>query len=114
MSPEQVAAQYRAAMARHGETVTLARPKVNGTFGPVLARATNYRADGPMYDLQQGERMFIVLADDVASSGFPLPFKPNADKLTSSGDVLTIKSVDDSTRRIAGVLVAYEIKAAGA
>ena len=114
MSPEAVARQYRAVMAQGGEAVTLSRAGVPNTFGPVLSRVTEFRADGQMYDLQQGERILLLLAADVVAAGFPLPFQANKDRIAWSGGTLVVKSVDAATRRVAGVTIAFEAKVAGA
>jgi len=60
--------------------------------------------------LQQRDRTIILMDEDVVSSGFPTPIRETVDKVvTRDGRELTIKKVDDDTRRIAGVLIAYEI-----
>jgi hypothetical protein len=63
---------------------------------------------------QIGDRRVIVLAEDVEASGFPVPLRTGgSDKAVVRGKMLNINVVDDSTRRIAGVLIAYEIVAVG-
>ncbi|MBA3998949.1 MAG: hypothetical protein C0466_17550 [Candidatus Accumulibacter sp.] len=64
--------------------------------------------------IQQGMRTAIVLAEDVEASGFPLPFREKQDRLVWNGKTLVIRSVDDATRRIGGVVIAYVLELAGA
>jgi hypothetical protein len=52
------------------------------------------------------------LVDDLISAGFSLPVTKN-DKAIVRGKELNIQSVDDNTRRIEGVIIAYEIQARG-
>lgn len=100
-----------------GTTVVLRR--VTGatlaTVAEVSARArvTDYDPQEIVGDVQQGDRRVIMLASDVAA--FPLPIQANgSDRIVIGGKVATIRTVDDQTRRVAGDLVAYELRVRGA
>lgn len=112
MTPEQARASYRRQI-RNGETITLRRDGSPPIDKPVRARVTGYAPEELVGDVHQGDRRIVVLAEDVASTGFPVPFRDGFDKVILRGDQLTIQSSDDSTRRIAGELIAYELRAAG-
>lgn len=117
-------AAYRRAIARRGESVTFQRisgQAPNRTILPAPAGATvdcmvmNYMAAGDVMAVQPeggislGDRMIIVLADDLAHAGFPLPLRKN-DKALVQGELLNIENLDPSKRGIAG---AIEIHAKG-
>lgn len=118
MTPAEVKEIYRQVIGEFGEAVSLRRYSGTGnnrtaTDYPVGARVTEYRPDELIGGIVQGDRLVIVLAADVASTGFQLPFVATADKLVVRGRELAIKAIDDNTRRIAGEIVAYEIRAGG-
>lgn len=112
MTPDAAKASL-ARMLAGGDTVLLSRVDVGGIFGPIAARVTGFAADQTVFDLQQGDRKVILPADDVAASGFPLPFAPEQDRIDWNGLLLAVKAVDNATRRVGGALVAYEIQVAG-
>jgi hypothetical protein len=110
-------ALYRRQLEQTGETVTLRRVNSSGppTDVPVLARVAGFSPQELVGGVNVGDRKIIILAEDVETSGFPVPIKAGGtDKIMVRGKSLTILDVDDSTRRIAGTLVAYEIRASGA
>lgn len=114
MTPSAARAAYRRQL-RNGETLVLRRLSGLGA-GDYAARG---RIDGfapADFEgaIQQGTRTAIILAEDVESSGFPLPFLAKQDRLVWNGRTLVIHSVDDATRRIAGVLIAFVLELAGA
>lgn len=113
MTPDAAKASYARQLA-NADTVVLSRFGVDGTFGPIRARVTNFLPDDVVFDVQQGDRKVILLADDVAGSGFPLPFLPEVDRVDWNGSLLAVKAVDDATRRVGGVTIAYELQVAGA
>jgi hypothetical protein len=114
MTPAAAMASYRRQMV-NGETVTLRRLSGAGAGDyAVRARVREFRPDDVTGAIQQGSRKAIVLAEDVAASGFPLPFLPKQDRVVWNGKVLVIHAVDDATRRVQGVLIAYELDLAGA
>jgi hypothetical protein len=78
----------------------------------VRARVTGYQENELVGGIQQGDRKVIMLSEDLVTAGFSMPVTAN-DKLMLRGKQISIVSVDDSTRRIQGVLIAYEIQARG-
>lgn len=99
-----------------GETVKLRRaagtsPQTN-TNATVLARVTDFAPSDLVGEVIQGARRLIVLAEDLTAAGWPEPPRKD-DKAIVRSRVLNIESVDDSTRRVAGVLIAYELTAIG-
>ena len=114
MNPANVVARYRALMAGVDATVTLRRPGfgvVADIEVTVSARITAYKPEDQSGDMVEGDRKVILFAADLA--GFPLPLQPNLDRLVSGGRVFVIKAIDDETRKIAGVLMAYELRVSG-
>lgn len=119
MNPVAVQAAYARALGANGpaETVQLVRMGDSNTY---LAQA--WVTDFVPMDLaganEQGKRNAIVLASSVAASGFPLPFVPKSDRLkwglNGAPKTNVITKVDDATRRINSVLVAYELDLDGA
>lgn len=118
MSPDQVKASYRRALDGAGETIFLRRYSGSGTARvstdyAVKARVTDFQPHELIGGIVQGDRNIIAIAEDVTASGFPAPIIASSDKAVVRGRELAIKAVDDNTRRVAGVLIAYEIKAGG-
>jgi len=114
MTPDDSRASYRRVLLAHGQDVTLQRVTPNGTFTyDVRARVMGYSPQTTAGSAQQGGRKAIVLAEDVESSGFPLPFREGQDTLVANGKTMTIAAVNDATRRVAGVLIAYEFELEG-
>src|SRR5579871_3234609 len=110
---------YRRALAAAGETVTIRRPGAPNTDVSVLARLTGFSAEQLVGNVEEGERRAIVLAADLAASAFPLPIRANRDQLLWTGpDGVThaslITAIDDDSRRVAGVTIAYDLTLAGA
>ena len=62
--------------------------------------------------IQQGDRKVILLADDLLAAQFALPLK-KGDKIVIRGRETNIEAPDDNTRRVRGVLVAYELQVRG-
>jgi hypothetical protein len=55
-----------------------------------------------------------VLAEDVEPGAIVLPLKTGGtDKIVDAGRVYNIQAVDDSTRKMQGVLIAYELSVRG-
>jgi hypothetical protein len=112
MTPSEMRAQYRELIASDGETVRLRR---GSTDYEVRARVTGFTPEEIAAGINQGSRRIIALAEDVEASGFPLPIRSGSDAvmIRSGAQRLTINDVDDSTRRVGGVLIAYVIQATG-
>jgi hypothetical protein len=117
MNAAQARRDYREMLADVGETVTLRRinpAPTPPTEAQVLARVVGYKPEELVGGIKQGDRHLIVLAEDVELTGFPVPFRTGGtDKVIVRDKVLNIGIVDDSTRRIGGVLIAYDITATG-
>ena len=118
MSPSETLAAYRRALAQDHEVVTLVRLPVNGATRiesrPVLARVTGYRPQEMVAGIVQGDQRVILLAEDLEASGFPDRLVPGGPhRVAVRGRELAIKGIDDTTRRVAGVLIAYEVHVKG-
>lgn len=123
MTPQQALSAYRRAFAI-GETVTIRRYVGTGSSRPkteadALARVTGFEPRELVGSVVEGTRKIILLVDPDAAvpSGkvaLPtlLPLTTN-DKVVVRGRELAIVSVDDSTRRVAGTLIAIELQARG-
>lgn len=96
-----------------GEAVTLQRPSIPPITATVRARVMGYKPSDLVGAIVQGDRQAIILADDLAASGFP-QIMPNRDRLVWNGKTLVIKSVDDATARIAGETIAVKLQLSGA
>jgi hypothetical protein len=131
-----IVAAYRRAFARQGVAVPVTLTRITG-FAPntatvsadIVAIVRDYMPDttavaetgfaaGKQGAITQGDRMIIVMIDDLAQKRFPLPVRKN-DRLTlrsdaghlgASGDVLNVVAVDALKRAAGG---AIELKAAG-
>ncbi|MDR6953789.1 hypothetical protein J2X65_003152 [Ancylobacter sp. 3268] len=112
MTPAQATASYRRQLRRHGEDVVLRRGGTVPVERTVKARVLGYAPADLVGQIQQGDQRLIVLAEDVPP--FPVPFKERgADGIVVRGRYTTIQAIDDNTRRVAGVLIAYEIRVRG-
>lgn len=120
MTPTAAAAAYARAFGLSGpaEDVQLVR---QGDANAYLVRAwvTDFVPSDLAGAVEQGRRNAVVLASSVAASGFPLPFKLNQDRLkwalsSASPKSNAITKIDDATRRVQGVLIAYELDLEGA
>ena len=117
MTPQTARATYRRMLNSVGENITMRRYTGTGASRPhtdatVVARVTDYMPEQLVGAVQQGDRNLIVLAEDLAASGWPVPPLKN-DKVVVRGKELNVEAVDDSTRRVKGTLVAYEIRVRG-
>jgi hypothetical protein len=105
---------HREMLADVGEDIIIRR--YTGTGSPrsksdtvTRARVMGYEPKDLVGSIVQGDRKIIALVDGLAGI---LPITTN-DKAVVRGKELAIKAVDDSTRRIAGILIALEIQASG-
>lgn len=113
MTPAAARAMYRAQLVS-GDTVSLVRgfgttaaAQVDGL--PVrMLKASELLVAG----LMQGERVLLLLAEDVDAS--PLGAPMVNDRVLWSGRPLAVRFVDDTKRRVGGELIAYELYLAGA
>lgn len=112
MTPEEALDSHRAHIEARGEPIELQR---GGVTYPVVKSVVKNAVPMPMAGtVQQLGRVLIVMHEDVVASGFPLPFQSKIDRVVWNGKMLAIMSVNDATRRINGVQIAYEIELAGA
>lgn len=78
----------------------------------VRARVMGFVPSDLTGNIIQGDRRIILFADDLLDKGFVLPITIN-DQIVVRGRELAVTKPDDSTRRINGVLVAYDIQVRG-
>lgn len=116
MTPADAAASYRRQIEKHGEPITLRRVLLRPTPDADLAVKARVLRQGKPDDLantvSQSDRVIVVMAEDIAASEWPGP-PVKGDKIFLRGRALTITAVDDDKRRVAGVLIAYELTANG-
>lgn len=106
---------WRRQIHSQGEWVTIRRNSPSGpTEARVRARVLGYQPEELIGGITQGDRKVYILAEDLENSGFPLPLKiGGSDVLVVRERAMSIRVVDDSTHRLGGELIAYEIRAAG-
>lgn len=117
MTPAQILATYRRMMGMVGETVLIRRYTGTGANRPrfdaeVTARVTDYEPSELVGTIVQGDRKIIVMAEDLTSAQFPTPIK-KGDKVVVRGKELNVEAPDDSSRRIQGELIAWELQVRG-
>jgi hypothetical protein len=114
MQAAEAQAQYRGAL---DQTVTIRRYSGTGSTRThadynARARVTGYAPEALVGNVIQGDRRAIVYSADLDGVGFTQPVT-NDDKLVVRGKELQIVAVDDSTRRVDDVLIAYELQVRG-
>jgi hypothetical protein len=115
MNPDEIKAEYLSAIDEVGEPVTIRiYSGTSETYADstVRARVVEFGADQLVGSIVQGDRKLIMLAADVEDAGVTLTATQNC-KCVVRGKEMQIKSVDDNTRRVAGVLMAYELTVGG-
>lgn len=115
MTPAFARASYRRLVVTSGETISLVRGF--GGNSPVTvtglrARVIGFRPDEVTGGVQQGGRKVILLAEDLEASAIPTPAK--GDRVVWNGKTLAVTAVDDASRRIGGIAIAFELEVAGA
>lgn len=113
----RILANYQRSLARVGETIYVRRfsgsgPSRTHADTAATARVTGYDPHELIGSIVQGDRKVIMLAKDLTDAGFSLPVV-KSDQLIVRGKPLAIQAVDDSTRRVAGTLIAIEIQVRG-
>lgn len=114
MTPAQAAEMYRRHLGKF-ETISIRRYSGTGAARPrfdwdVSARVVEFKADELVGSIVQGDRKLIVLHEDLVNAGFPFPIGTGANwKAVVRGKELQIKSIDDNTRRLEGVCIAYDL-----
>jgi hypothetical protein len=100
------------AMDRDGEAIAIRRGLITEV---VRGKVRGFTPEELLSGIEIGERRVLLLAEDVEAAGFPLPFRTGGtDKLVVRGKTWNIDDVDDSTFRVAGELMVYDIRASGA
>lgn len=115
MTPSEIKADYRRLLSEVGESVSFRHYSGAGTSRTysdttVLARVMGYEPDELIGSMQQGDRRLIVLADDL--TGITIG-NGMTDKFVVRGRECSVEAVDDNTRRVQGILIAYEIRVRG-
>lgn len=77
----------------------------------VRARVVGYAPDELVGGILQGDRKVILLAEDLVAAQVRPPSK--GDKIVIRGAEANIEFVNDSTRRVGGELMAYELVVRG-
>jgi hypothetical protein len=120
MTPEQVVASYRRSLAESGgETLIFRRYTGAGEnrpffdYPPVPARIRGATAKELVGSLAGTEREAIVLVADLTTAGVALPRNATGWKVLVDGRECAIVSVDDQTRKVAGVLIAIVVRISG-
>lgn len=117
MTPDQWRSVWRRMIMAYGQTITLRRVNSSGapTDVSVHARVLGFAPEELVGGITQGHRQVRILAEDVESSGFPMPLKKGStDRIVVDGKQLMIENIDDSTARIGDTLIGYIITATGA
>ncbi|WP_292682117.1 hypothetical protein [Mesorhizobium sp.] len=124
LTPQEIRDAYRDSLLRVGElntdgTRAVAIRRYGGSGAdrpfadvPVLARVVGYEAKELVDPIVQGDRRLIVYGPDLEDAGFSFPVRKN-DKVVIRGKEVNIESPDDNTRRVAGVLIAIEMRVRG-
>ncbi|MER8615971.1 hypothetical protein NKG99_03820 [Mesorhizobium sp. M1409] len=124
LTPQEIRDAYRDALLRVGElnedgTRAVAIRRYTGSGAdrpfddtPVLARVVGYEPHELVGGIIQGDRKLIVFGPDLEDAGFELPVRKN-DKAVIRGVEINIEAPDDNTRRVAGVLIAIEMRVRG-
>lgn len=117
MTPEEIRAWYSTFMDQVGEEMLIRRWYNTGTNrtkfeAEVRARSVGESEDAIAGSVHQGTRRLIVLVEDLEKVQFPLPLTTN-DKIVIDGKEFAIAKVDDQTRQVQNVLIAYELTVRG-
>ncbi|WP_182422305.1 hypothetical protein [Aureimonas sp. ME7] len=115
---DAIIAAYRRAMDRHGEAVVIqSAPVANSPTpplaGPSRARIMEYQPVEVAGGITAGMRKAIILHEDLASTPYASGIVKGA-RILWNGRTLTVAEVDNGTRRLAGVPIAYQCRLAGA
>ncbi|WP_029084761.1 hypothetical protein [Bradyrhizobium sp. th.b2] len=125
MTPDESLDQHIRALEENGETVLVRRyagvgpSRAVAKEAAVLAKVTGYEAHEIVGEIRQGDQKVILLNDPSAavpagkvalSTMLPLT---DRDFLVIAGAEVSIKGVDDATRRVQGQIIAFEIQVRG-
>lgn len=112
---DEMRQHYRDFIEEVGEEVIIRRKTGTQRISfdvPVMARVVEYQPSELVGSIEQGDVRVIALAEGIAKTGFEEPVRPN-DYLVIRGKEWTIQAVDGNTRRVQGVLLAYEFRCRG-
>jgi len=107
---------YARQFDQKGQVVSIRRIRPNAanlTVGGIRAIITGYEPDELAAGIAQGDRKVFLSAADIAASGLPLPLQRGQDRVVDGSREMTIEEIDDSTHRIAGELLAYQVRVTG-
>lgn len=116
MTPDEIKADYRDVLAKRGEAILIRRYTGVGPNRPrfdaeVRARVMAYEPHELVGNIVEGERRAIILAEDLIAAQIALPLVVGDNlKAVVRGKEVAVKAVDDNTRRVAGELVAIELR----
>lgn len=101
-------------MQRHGEPVIVEQAPVANQSGPrprgpSRARIMEYQPVEIVGGITAGMRKAIILHEDLAGTPYPGGIVKGA-RIIWNGRTMTITEVDDGTRRVAGVPIAYQCR----
>lgn len=117
MTPAEAREMYRTQFDLHGEDIVIRRYAGTGVDRPhadypCRARVMGYAPDELVGGVTQGDRHIVALAEDL--EGYSPPFTiAKGDKAIVRDVELAIMGVNDSTRRIGSVLIAYDLQVRG-
>jgi hypothetical protein len=114
MTPQQALTATRRALNLVGEDIAIRRFTGSGSPRPHTDTTTRARVIGGnapdlVGQITQATSKVIALVDNLSSI---LPLTTN-DKAVIRGKEWAIKSIDDDTRRVGGVLIAIELEVIG-
>lgn len=116
MNADAIKAAYRRAL---GEFSPLIIRRYTGTGSnrtrfdaTAMGRIVGYDPQELVGSIQQGDSKIILMADDLIDAAFPLPLV-KGDKVVDRGKEMNIEAIDDKTRRVGNVLIAYELQVRG-
>lgn len=115
MTPDSAKADYRRALK---ESVIIRRYTGSGPNRPrfdalARARVVGFEPKELIGGIVQGDRKAIVYADDLIDAGLALPVLTTDKCVLPNGKELAIVAADGDTRKVAGVLIAYELAVRG-
>lgn len=117
MTPAGARESAARALVRAGELVTIRRINPSPTAPTNVTVRAKPRELTPaelVAGIDERNQVWMVSAEDLEGSGFPLPLKTGgSDKVVSGTRVMNIQDVDDRTHRIGGVVTLYELRVMG-
>lgn len=117
MTPTTIRADYKAALERRGEPVTIrvfTGVGVSRTYADyqTVARITGFNPHEIVGAIQQEDNQVIILAENLETAGMTGEIKVN-DKLICRGRTYNVEASDYNTRRVAGILAATVLRIRG-